>query len=153
VQIDLSEKGFRACVEETVLTSKLVDGRYPDYSRVIPLGSDKVARVSRDGLRQALLRTSILSNEKYKGVRLEFGSGSLRVQAHNPEQDEAEEELEIEYDGQAAALGFNVGYLLDVLSVLPTEVVQIAFSDSNSSALLSGDDQDRDVFVVMPLRL
>lgn len=153
VHIDLSEKGFRAGVEETVLTSKLVDGRYPDYGRVIPLAPDKVAQVSREGLRQALLRTSILSNEKYKGVRLEFGPGNLRVQAHNPEQDEAEEELEVDYSGEPAALGFNVGYLLDVLSVLPTEAVQIAFSDSNSSALLSGEDEDRDVFVVMPLRL
>lgn len=153
IQIDLSDKGFRAIVEETVLTSKLVDGRYPDYGRVIPLGSDKVAHVSREGLRQALLRTSILSNEKYKGVRLEFGAGNLRVQAHNPEQDEAEEEVEIDYRGEPAALGFNVGYLLDVLGVLGTDEVHIAFSDSNSSALVSGSEGGREVFVVMPLRL
>jgi len=154
VQIDLSEKGFRAVVDDTVLTSKLVDGRYPDYGRVIPLRSEKVAEVSREGLRQALLRTSILSNEKYRGVRLEFEPGNLRVQANNPEQDEAEEELEIGYASEPTGLGFNVAYLLDVLNVLGTEEVHLAFSDGNSSTVLSGGGSgEREVFVVMPLRL
>lgn len=153
VTLDLGERSFRAVADGVVLTSKLVDGRYPDYDRVIPAGTDRIAVVDRELLRQALQRTAILSNEKYKGVRLHFDSGLLRLQAHNPEQEEAEEELEIDYQAEPAAIGFNVGYLLDVLNVLGTNEVRFAFSDASSSAVLTGGGQEGEVYVVMPMRL
>jgi DNA polymerase III subunit beta len=153
VRVDVGERSFRAVADGVVLTSKLVDGRYPEYDRVIPAAPERFAVMDRELLRQALQRTSILSNEKYKGVRLHFESGVLRLQAHNPEQEEAEEEIEIEYEGEPAAIGFNVGYLLDVLNVLGTSEVRLAFSDGNSSAVLTGGGRDGEIYVVMPMRL
>ena len=151
--IDLSERMLRTAVGDSLLTSKLVDGRYPDYQRVIPILADKVATVDREELRQALLRTSILSSEKYKGIRLGFSVDRLSLQAHNPEQEEAEEELEIEYGQEPTAIGFNVGYLIDVLSAVDEERVEFRFTDSNSSALLRGSGREDQTFVVMPMRL
>jgi len=153
LRVDLSERTFRAYLGNTVLTSKLLDGRYPDYERVIPSKPDKSAVADKDTLKQALMRTAILSNEKYRGVRMNFESGQLRVQAHNPEQEEAEEEFEIEYTDNPAAIGFNVGYLLDVLNVIDEQDVELNFSDSNSSALVRNRRRDTETFVVMPMRL
>ena len=153
VRLDLSEKMLRASVGGTVLTSKLIDGRYPDYQRVIPILTDKVALVNCELFRQSLLRTSILSNEKYKGIRLGFSSGRLTLQAHNPEQEEAEEEVEIDYTQVPTAIGFNVGYLLDVLGVVDEDRIEIHFTDSNSSALIRGEGRGDQSFVVMPMRL
>jgi DNA polymerase-3 subunit beta len=112
-----------------------------------------LAVADRSALRQALMRTAILSNEKYKGVRVTFDAGLLRLQAHNPEQDEAEEELELEYTGEATTIGFNVSYVMDILTVLEKDEVEIAFSDGNSSALWSNKGVESEVFVVMPMRL
>jgi DNA polymerase III subunit beta len=153
VRMDLSEKIFRIFVDDTVLTSKLVDGRFPDYARVIPRVCERIAYADKDALRQALLRTSILSNEKYKGVRFSLAGGQLRLQTHNPEQEEAEEEIELEYSQEPTVIGFNVGYLMDVLNVLDGEEVEIGFNDSNSSALLRNRGKDNETFVVMPMRL
>lgn len=153
VRIDISPKVFRAYVDDTVLTSKLVDGRYPDYDRVIPPVSERVAYAEKEALRQALLRTSILSNEKYRGVRLSFEQGVLKLQAHNPEQEEAEEEIELEYSQEPTVIGFNVGYLMDVLNVLDGDDVELTFTDSNSSAILRNKGMTRETFVVMPMRL
>lgn len=153
VRIDLSERTLRVVVGDCLLTSKLIDGRYPDYQRVIPLRADKVAIVDRTSLRTSLLRTSILSNEKYKGIRLGFQSDKLTLQAHNPEQEEAEEEVEIDYSDAPTAIGFNVGYLLDVLGVLDEDSVEICFTASDSSALLRGRGREDQTFVVMPMRL
>jgi DNA polymerase-3 subunit beta len=153
IRLDISEKMFRSYVENTVLTSKLVDGRYPDYEKVIPRTIERVAHADRDALRQALLRTSILSNEKYKGVRLSLESGQLRLQAHNPEQEEAVEEIELDYAQEPTAIGFNVGYLMDVLNVLDGDEVELGFTDSNSSATLRDRGKVEETFVVMPMRL
>jgi DNA polymerase-3 subunit beta len=153
VRMDISEKVFRTFVESTVLTSKLVDGRFPDYDRVIPRVCERIAYADREALRQALLRTSILSNEKYRGVRLGLENGQLRLQTHNPEQEEAEEEIELEYAQEPTVIGFNVGYLMDVLSVLEDDEVELGFTDSNSSALLRNRGKDNETFVVMPMRL
>ncbi len=152
-RLDLCEKTLRAYVGDTVLTSKLVDGRYPDYKRVIPKMVDKMALVDRESFRQSLMRTSILSNEKFKGVRLNFEDGKLSLQAHNPEQEVAEEEMEIDYEYAPTEIGFNVGYLLDILNVLDDSEVEVAFSDSGSSALLRNKGRDEQTFVVMPMRL
>jgi len=153
IRLDLSAKSIRAYLADTVLTSKLVDGRYPEFERVIPMMATRVAVLDRDALRSSLQRTAILSNEKFKGVRLQFENGLLRLQAHNPEQEEAEEELEIEYQDEPTAIGFNVAYLLDVLSVLDAPEVEMRFTDSNSSALLRNRGKEEEIYVVMPMRL
>jgi len=153
VRLDLSPRTLRTLVGDTILTSKLVDGRYPDYERVIPLLADKVALVERDELRQSLLRTSILSNEKFKGIRLSFNAHELTLQAHNPEQEEAEEHIAVEYENEPLDIGFNVGYLLDVLSVIDEQRVEMRLGESNSSALLRGAGREDQTYVVMPMLL
>lgn len=153
VSTSVSER--MACVEfaDTRLISKLVDGRYPDYERVIPVGLREEARIDVDALRSALLRAAVLSNEKYKGVRFEFQKERLRLVANNPEQEEAEEEIEIDYDGPEVVIGFNVGYVLDVLTAVSDATVRIGFSDGNSSSVWQGVGGEREVFVIMPMRL
>jgi len=152
-RIRLSERTIELQMGEAQVTSKLIDGRYPEYDRVIPRSPERLAVADRSALRQALTRTAILSNEKYKGVRVTFDAGLLRLQAHNPEQDEAEEELELDYSGEATTIGFNVSYVMDILNALDKEEVEIAFTDGNSSALWSNKGVDNEVYVVMPMRL
>ena len=153
VDIVLGHHHIRATTGEFTFTSKLVDGKFPDYERVLPKGGDKVVIGDRQALREAFSRTSILSNEKFRGVRLQLANGHLKVQANNPEQEEAEEEISIDYNGGDLEIGFNVSYLLDVLSVMTTEYVRFILSDSNNSALLQEYDNDDSTYVVMPMRL
>jgi len=153
VRIDISEKMFRTTMKDMVITSKLVDGRYPDYDRVVPPTPERIAYADRDTLRQALFRTSILSNEKYRGVRFSLGQGELRLQAQNPEKEEAEEELEIIYSQEPTVIGFNVGYLIDILNVLDEDEVEIGFKDSDGSIILRNKGKEKETFVVMPMRL
>lgn len=134
-------------------TSKLIDGAYPDYERVLPRGGTKNLIGSREVLRQAFNRTAILSNEKYRGVRLLLDESVLKMTANNPEQEEAEEEVTVEYDGDSLEIGFNVNYLLDVLNVLKGEKTLFILSDANSSALVQDPDDHSAVYVVMPMRL
>lgn len=134
-------------------TSKLIDGRFPDYQNVIPKDGNKKATCPREPLRQALSRVSILSNEKYRGVRLQFGKGTMHILAHNPEQEEAEEELTIDYAGDNLEIGFNVTYLLDALSAGDSEQVTLNLSDSNSSCLIQGMGEKTCRYIVMPMRL
>ncbi len=135
------------------LTSKLIDGRFPDYTRVVPEETARTLVVDRELLRQALARTAILSNEKYKGVRLVMEGESLRIQTHNPDQEEAEEELEVRFDGEPLEIGFNVVYLQDILGSLVGEEIRIGFNDANSSCLVREIDSDQSRHVVMPMRL
>ncbi len=130
-----------------------MDGKFPDYERVLPKGGDKLVLGDRQALREAFSRTAILSNEKYRGIRLQLASGQLKIQANNPEQEEAEEEISVEYNGDSLEIGFNVSYLLDVLGVMTTEQVRLILSDSNSSALVQESDNDDSAYVVMPMRL
>ncbi|NBC10823.1 MAG: DNA polymerase III subunit beta [Planctomycetes bacterium] len=153
VVLELSERTLRVLVGETVLTSKLVEGRYPDYGRVIPSHLERSAQIDRDALRAALQRTAILSNEKYRGVRLTFEAGRLSLQTNNPEKEEAEDELEIDYSGERVVIGFNVAYVLDVLGVVSAHQVAVEFRDGDSSALWRGVGADDEVFVIMPMRL
>jgi len=141
-------------LENIRFTSKLIDGRFPDYERVIPRTGDKEVIAERESLRQTLARTSILSNEKYRGIRIRLSNGLLQSQAHNPEMEEAEEEVEVQYQGDDLEIGFNVNYLLDALNVIPTEQVNLTFGDSNSSCLMTPSDEDSGCqYVVMPMRL
>ncbi|PZQ36014.1 MAG: DNA polymerase III subunit beta [Pseudomonas putida] len=153
VSIVLGQHHIRATTGEFTFTSKLVDGKFPDYERVLPKGGDKLVIGDRQALREAFSRTAILSNEKYRGIRLQLAAGQLKIQANNPEQEEAEEEISVDYDGSSLEIGFNVSYLLDVLGVMTTEQVRLILSDSNSSALLQEAGNDDSSYVVMPMRL
>ncbi|MFV0889222.1 DNA polymerase III subunit beta [Metapseudomonas otitidis] len=153
VRIVLGQHHIRATTGEFTFTSKLVDGKFPDYERVLPRGGDKLVVGDRQALREAFSRTAILSNEKYRGIRLQLAAGLLKIQANNPEQEEAEEEVAVEYGGSNLEIGFNVSYLLDVLGVMTTDQVRLILSDSNSSALLQEADNDDSSYVVMPMRL
>jgi DNA polymerase III subunit beta len=153
VEIEIGERAIRFHMGDTVISSKLIDGRYPEYQRVIPSELGKEARADREALRKALGRTSILSNEKYRGVRLGFEPGVLRLQAHNPEQEEAVEEMELEYEGEPTMIGYNVSYLSDVLGAVDVEQVEVRFQDGNSSSIWRGVGAPSETYVVMPMRL
>jgi DNA polymerase-3 subunit beta len=153
VHVVIGSNHIRATTSEFTFTSKLVDGKFPDYDRVLPKGSTKAVFANRDELRQAFSRASILSNEKYRGVRLNLSNGSVQIVANNPEQEEAEEVVSVDYQGEILEIGFNVSYLLDVLGVLSGESVKISLSDANSSALLEESEEGDSVYVVMPMRL
>lgn len=153
VRLEVSSSHIRVHLDDATFTSKLIDGRFPDYERVMPTGTPYFMKGDKGVLRQALTRTAILSNEKYRGIRFKVSEDLLHLQAHNPEQDEAEEEVEVEYTGPEIMIGFNVSYLLDVLSVLQDDVVEIAVTDENSSALITPPGKDDCRYVVMPMRL
>lgn len=135
------------------MTSKLIDGRYPDYEAVIPVGADKRMVADISILRRALQRTAILTNDKFRGVRLELSNGVLRLIAHNPEQEEAVEEIDVEYQGPDLKLGFNIGYLLDAIDALDGPELAMAMRDGDSSCLITDVDNDQARHVVMPLKL
>ena len=135
-------------------TSKLIEGRFPDYEQVIPTSGDKQVTIDRDLLKQALSRTAILCNEKFKGIRFELRQGLLRILSNNPEQETAEEEIRIGYAKEDLDIGFNVNYLLDILNIVERGDVVLTFSDSDSSILVTEvENQIDSAFVVMPIRL
>ncbi len=135
------------------LVSKLIDGKFPDYTRVIPTSHKNRLQAPREPLRQALLRAAILSNEKFRGVRWVLADGSLKIVSSNAEQEEAHEELEVSYSGDALDIGFNVNYLLDVLNNVSGESIECAFGDAASSALISYPSERDFKYVVMPMRI
>jgi len=153
VELALGVNHVRVQVDGIRLTSKLIDGRFPEYARVIPNQPKNVITADRNLLRQALQRTAILSNEKYRGVRLELSANSVILQANNPEQEEAVETLEVEYAGDAMEIGFNVNYLLDALAAVDSEQVEFGVTDGNSSCVIREPGGDATKFVVMPMRL
>ena len=144
----MTRKCFKENNEELTL-----DGKFPDYQRVLPKSPDKTLLGSRLELKQAFTRTAILSNEKYRGVRLKIEGETLDIVANNPEQEEAEETVSVQYTGGALEIGFNVGYLLDVMNVLSGEQVKFSLADPNSSALLEESEEGDSLYVVMPMRL
>jgi DNA polymerase-3 subunit beta len=158
VTLTVGSNHIRAATDQFTFTSKLIDGKFPEYERVLPRSPDKSVTGDRTELRQAFTRTAILSNEKYRGVRLALTNGSLEITANNPEQEQAEEMVPVDYSGDALEVGFNVSYLLDVLGVLSGSTVRMSLSDSASSALVEdgdvGGEADAEaLYVVMPMRL
>ncbi|NOX76893.1 MAG: DNA polymerase III subunit beta [Gammaproteobacteria bacterium] len=153
VEVQVGSNHIKIRFDDYVFTSKLIDGKFPDYERVIPRNSDKSIIANRDNLRQAFVRTSILSNEKYRGIRFKLNSGLLQVQANNPEMEEAEEEIEVEYQGKELEIGFNVSYLVDALSAVSDETVNVELGDPNSSCVIRGSDDTSCTYVIMPMRL
>jgi DNA polymerase-3 subunit beta len=153
LELEVGRSHIRVKRDDVTFTSKLIDGRFPDYEAVIPIGADREVRIEREVLRAALQRAAILSNEKYRGVRVEVSPGQLKISAHNPEQEEAQEEVEADTKVDGLAIGFNVNYLLDALTALREEHVVLQLRDANSSALVREAGSERCRHVVMPLRL
>jgi len=153
LKVELGANHVRIQLKGIRFTSKLIDGRFPEYERVIPKESSNELRADKALLRSALQRTAILSNEKYRGIRLIIRDSGVVIQAHNPEQEEAEEELEVTYSGEDIEIGFNVNYLLDALDAVDGDVVTLSVLDSNSSCLIRQPGNDEGKFVVMPMRL
>ena len=153
VEVSVGTNHVRAQIGDIRFTSKLIDGRFPEYGRVIPNAPPKRVTADRELLRSALQRAAILSNEKYRGIRLTLRSGALVLQAHNPEQEEAEEEIEVAYEGEDVEIGFNVNYLLDALAAVDGAEVVIGLTDANNSCLLTMPEVVTTKYVVMPMRL
>ncbi len=153
VELAVGTNHVRAQIGDIRFTSKLIDGRFPEYSRVIPADPPKQVRADRDVLRAALQRAAILSNEKYRGIRLAVKENALVLQSHNPEQEEAEEELEVSYSGDEVEIGFNVNYLLDALAAVDAGEVQLGLTDANNSCLVTSPTVASAKYVVMPMRL
>lgn len=153
VTVQLGSNHMRLVTGELSFITKLIDGRFPDYQRVVPQGGDKIVIADRHVIHQALSRASILSNEKYRSVRFTLSSGSLQVMANNPEQEEAEEEIAVDYDGPGLEIGFNASYLLEALSVIDSDQVQLELTDQNSCCLVRSPASEASRYVVMPMRL
>lgn len=153
VQLQIGSNNIRAHVGDIIFTSKLVDGRFPDYRRVLPKNPDKVLQANCDELKHAFSRAAILSNEKFRGVRIYLSKNQLKITANNPEQEEAEEILDVDYDGTDLEIGFNVSYVLDVLNALKCESVKLLLTDSVSSTQIEDSASQNAAYVVMPMRL
>ena len=153
IELGIGTNHVRAQIGDIRFTSKLIDGRFPEYGRVIPANPTKKVEADRETLRQALQRTAILSNEKYRGIRLTVKPDLLTLQAHNPEQEEAEDQVEVGYKGDEVEIGFNVNYLLDALAAIDGDKVEIGLTDSNSSCLINAPGAVHTRYVVMPMRL
>jgi DNA polymerase-3 subunit beta len=153
LNITLASNQVRFAFGSVVLVSKLIDGKFPDYERVVPATLKNHMTVGRQILMQAMNRAAILTNEKFRGIRVVLGENSLKLIAANAEQEEAQEEIEVQYTGDVIDVGFNVGYLLDVLNNVHTEEVQWSFNDANSSALITVPGNERFKYVIMPMRI
>jgi len=153
VQITLSQHHLMAELDGRRFISKLIDGKFPEYQRVIPSSTSHNIAADRQELRSALQRAAILSNEKFRGIRLELKENTLGIHSHNPEQEEAEDAIEINYGGENFEVGFNVNYLLDVLGILQSDEIELGLTDSNSSCLITDSKVAGAKFVIMPMRL
>lgn len=139
--------------DSLIMSSKLIDGSFPDWRSVIPTHSDKIVTANSADLKQTLARVSLLCNEKYKGVKLSLSNNLVVVNAKNPQQEEATEELAVEYQGEEMEVGFNGVYIAEALNVIATDNVKLAFADPNSSVLITEADNDNYQWIIMPMRL
>jgi len=153
VKVVLGNNHIQCELPDQRFTSKLIDGRFPDYKRVMPGEEGNVFTADKEDLKSALIRASILSNEKYRGIRVMINSNLLKLQAQNPDQEEADVEVEVDYSGDPLEIGFNVTYMLDVLNTSSNSVVQGIIKDSNSSCLMLFPDEPQAKYVIMPMRL
>lgn len=153
VEIRFYENRMRFDIDGVRVGSKLIDGRFPEYERVIPQGGDKELVADREMVRAALSRAAILSNEKFRGVRLQLEPGRLVLTTENPEHEEAVEELEVDFRGEPIEIGFNVNYLLDALGAMDSASFRMALKSPDASGLMTEVDGDASKYVVMPMRL
>lgn len=152
ISIFIGDGRFRIEMSDFIFTSKLINAQYPDYRRLIPQGK-QIATGDREMIKQALTRASVLSNEKFRGVRFQLEPNKLRITANNSDQEQAEDAVSLHYQGNSLEIGFNVAYLLDVISAMTTENIRCAFTDSNNGVLFEPVDSDHSLYVVMPMRL
>lgn len=153
VEVQIGTNHLRAQTGDLIFTSKLIDGRYPDYTKVIPHSQSILLNLPREAFKETLSRVAILSSEKYRGVRLSLSSKGMRITAHNPEQEEAQEEVSTDYAGDGMEIGFNVNYMIDAISALHGEQIVFGLNDPNSSCTLSSPDTRHPQYVIMPMRL
>lgn len=153
LSIELASNQARFTFSEIRLISKLVEGKFPDYQRVIPKQAVNIVHIGREVFVRSLQRASILTTDKFRGVRCVFNTGLMTIHASNSDQEEATDEIEVDYTGTTIDIGFNVTYLQDVLTNLKTENIRLALSDGNSSALITKPDSDDFKYVVMPMRI
>lgn len=153
VNVVVGSSHIRMTIGDMIFTSKLIDGKFPDYERVMPEGGKNIVSAEKENLRQTLVRVAILSNEKYRGIRIILGRDKMQVMAHNPEQEEAEDEISVEYTGDEFEIGFNANYLLDAINAVQSGQVHIVLTDSNSSCVIKDATDDTSSYVVMPMRL
>ena len=153
VQVELSSTQANFSFGNIKLISKVIDGKFPDYNRVIPTGHQNTFTIDRVNVLLAMQRASILSNEKYRGIRMVLNVNNLKLISTNSDQEEAEEELELDYAGDALDIGFNVTYLIDVLNNTNSETIVFSFSDANSSCLITVPNNNHYKYVVMPMRI
>ena len=153
MEIVMSKNHVRIELDNLIFTSKLIDGKYPDYDRVIPEPSAHMVQAQREPLRQSLSRASILSSDKYRGVKITLEQNKLRALVHNPEHEQAEDEIDVEYSGENQEVGFNVSYLLDAVSIIQTDRVRLSVSSPKSGCLVLPEDGEGSKYIVMPLLL
>ena len=153
VEVLIGNNHIRVKLKDLTFTSKLIDGRFPDYNKVVPQKQNVLLMIDRDVFRETLNRVAILSNEKYRGVRFTISDGVLKITAHNPEQEEAREEITINYQGVEIDIGFNVNYISDAIGALSSKEVEFGLTDPNSSCTLRAPGETRHQYVVMPMRL
>ena len=153
VELLIGASYFDVRSENLNFSSKLIDGKYPDYNKVFPTGEPLPLEISKEILQSALSRASVLSNEKYRGVRFQLSENKLKLTANNPEQESAEEEVDVIYKGSELEVGFNIGYLLDVLNSIESETVSFEFYGEDSSCIIKEQNSEDDVYVIMPMRL
>lgn len=153
VRLEIGTSNLRVSMNGIVFTSKLIDGRFPDYRRVFPRNPDRILEADAAALKHALVRAAILSNERFRGVRLALSKNLLKLTANNPEQEEAEEIIDVAYDNVDMEIGFNVSYLLDVINTLKCQRVRLNLVDASSSCLIEDVDNSTAEYVIMPMRL
>ena len=153
IKISFGNSSFSIEDKNLDFSTKLIDGKFPDYEKVLPAGNPSALEVAKESLQSALSRASVLSNEKYRGVRFALDKNSLKLTANNPEKESAEEYLDVKYSGDSIEIGFNIGYLLDVLGAIETENVELNFYGEESSCLIREPGNKTEVYVIMPMRL
>jgi DNA polymerase III subunit beta len=153
VRVQMAANQVKFSFGDIELVSKLVEGKFPDYQRVLPAANTKVFAIGREDLMHALQRAAILTTDKFKGVRMVLADGSLKITSTNADQEDAQDELEVDYAGDGLDIGFNVNYLLDVLANLKNEQIRFSLGDALGSALITMPDSERFKYVVMPMRI
>ena len=152
-RLQIGTNNLRIQLDNIVFTSKLIDGRFPDYRRVLPRNADRILEANWENLKQAFVRAAILSNERFRSVRLQLNQNQMIITATNPEQEEAEEIVDVSYSGEEMEVGFNVSYILDVLNALKCNRVRMRLTDSSSSCLIEDCEDNSAEYVIMPMRL
>ena len=153
VRVQMAPNQVKFSFADIELVSKLVEGKFPDYQRVLPAANTKVFAIGREDLMHALQRAAILTTDKFKGVRMVLATGSLKITSTNADQEDAQDELELDYTGDGLDIGFNVNYLLDVLANLKNDEIRFSLGDALGSALITMPDSEKFKYVVMPMRI